>query len=131
MLKLSQTGYYALHAVIYTAEHREFLVKIKDISDELRISEALLRRIIAELEKAGILITSRGRNGGISLAKEPNKITVYDILEACWEELGIRDCTKWVQCDNQASCTTTEVLTWIQRGFNALLRMYTLDKFIK
>ena len=110
MIKLSQTGYYALHAVIYTAEHRESLVKIKDISDDLHISEALLRRVIAELEKASVLITSRGRNGGISLAKEPNKITVYEILEACGEELGIRDCTKGVQCDNQSSCTITEVL---------------------
>jgi Rrf2 family protein len=86
MIKLSQTGYYALHSVIYSAEQKKS-VTIKEISTQEQMSESLLRRIIAELEKAHIIKTMRGRNGGISLAKETNKITVYEILEAIGEEL--------------------------------------------
>ncbi len=130
MIKLSQTGYYALHAVLYIASQKE-LVKIKDISEKEWMSESLLRRIIAELEKAHIVQSTRGRNGGITLAREINKITVYDVLEASGEELWLRDCTKWLACDNKESCNTTDILSQIQRGFNSLLKMYTLDKFIK
>jgi DNA-binding IscR family transcriptional regulator len=32
MIKLSQNGYYALHAVIYIAKHNGVIVKIKDIA---------------------------------------------------------------------------------------------------
>lgn len=76
------------------AESSEKLVKIKDISEKEKISESLLRRIIADLEKAKIIKTIRGRSGGITLAKEANLISVYDVLSAAGEELGLRDCTK-------------------------------------
>lgn len=131
MIKLSQTGYYALHAVIYVAQHPNNLVKIKDIAESETISESLLRRIIADLEKMSILTTSRGRNGGISLWREMALITLYDILEASWEELEIRDCTKWLHCKTREECTIKELLANVQRGFNGLLKMYTLDKFIR
>ncbi len=131
MIRLSQTWYYALQAVIYIAWHQESLVKIRDISENEHISESLLRRIIAELEKANIITTTRGRNGGISLSRDISRVSVYDVLEASGEELWIRDCTKWIECVNKEGCSTTDVLSQIQRGFNSLLKMYTLDKFIK
>lgn len=131
MIRLSQTWYYALQAVIFIAWHQESLVKIRDISESEHMSESLLRRIIADLEKADILVTIRGRNGGISLSRDISKISVYDVLEASGEELGIRDCTKGIECVNKEGCTTTDVLSNIQRWFNSLLKMYTLDKFIK
>lgn len=130
MIRLSQIWFYSLQASIYVAKHTWELVKIRDIAADQKISESLLRRIVAELEKSWIVTTVRGRSGGIMLAKAPNMISIYDILESIWEELGIRDCTKWVYCESKTSCATTEILTSIQRGFNSLLKMNTLDKFI-
>lgn len=131
MIKLSQTWYYALHAVIYVAQHDSQLVRIKDISEKEGISESLLRRIVANLEKWKILKTIRWRNGGISLARNMEKISVYDVLEAVGEELGMRDCTKWLFCSNKSTCTTTDVLSHLQKGFNSLLKLNTLDKLLK
>jgi DNA-binding IscR family transcriptional regulator len=91
----------------------------------------MLRRIISDLEKSGILITVKWRYGGIKLWKTPNKISTYDILSSIWEELWITDCTKWVDCDKHSSCTTTSLFSSLQTGFNSLLKMYTLDKIIK
>ena len=130
MIKLSQTWFYALHAVIYVAKQKNTLVKIRDIAQKEDISESLLRRIIAELEKSWIIKTLRGRSWGITLGKDPSHISVYEILESVWEELGIRDCTKGLYCADKSKCTTTDVLTNIQRGFNSLLKMNTLDKFM-
>jgi len=81
MIKLSKTGDYALKAICYIADKKE-LVHIKDISLDQDISEALLRRIVADLEKAHIIETIKGRNGGVRLAKAPYQVSVYDILEA-------------------------------------------------
>lgn len=131
MIKLSNSWSYALKAVLYIANNSPEIIKIKNISLSQDISESLLRRIISELEKHGVLETIRWRDWGVKIAKELNKISVYDILYAVWEELGIRDCTKWLSCSNSETCITIDLLWWLQKWFNSLLRMYTLDKIIK
>jgi len=141
MIKLSKKWSYALKAVIYIAKNstplltREGLggglVNITAISEEEKISLSMLRRIISELEKSWILETIKWRNWGIKLWKKIYQISVFDILFAVWEELWITDCTKWLECENSNNCWT-EVLLWnLQKWFNTLLHIYTLDKIIK
>ncbi|RAL57652.1 hypothetical protein BLD25_01840 [Candidatus Gracilibacteria bacterium GN02-872] len=132
MLKLSKKGNYALKTIIYLANsgNNSFL-KIATISKDLNISESLLRRIISELEKSGIVKTTKGRNGGIQIGKNFSEISVFDVLLAVDEELGITDCTKGLFCENQQNCDTTTVYKNLQKGFNGILKLYTLDKIAK
>jgi len=130
MIKLSKNGDDALKAVCYIADRGD-LVQIRDIVSHEGMSETCLRRIVADLSTGGILKTTQGRNGGVELAKEPSSISVYDILDAVGEELGLTDCTKDIYCDKKDGCYTTDVMGNLQRGFNSLLRMNTLDKIIK
>ncbi len=131
MIKLSKKWSYALKAMLYIAEKNPKLIKILDISNDLNISESLLRRIISELEKSAILITLKGRNGGVKLGMELEDISVYDILNSVWEELGVSDCTKWLTCDNFDNCSTTTLFWNLQKSFNWILKLQTLDKIIK
>lgn len=130
MIKLSQTWDDALKALCYIAD-RDDLVQIKDIVASQGMSETCLRRIIADLNRAGILKTKQGKGWGVLLALPKEKVSVYDIFLAVGEEMGITDCTKWESCDRQANCYTTDVLGNLQRGFNSLLKLQTLDKIIK
>jgi len=109
MIKLSKKWSYALKAVIYIAEKYPKLVKIQDISSELNISESLLRRIIAELDKSAIVITTKGREWWVSLGLELKDISIYDILNSVGEELWVSDCTKWLVCENIDNCSTTNL----------------------
>lgn len=130
MIKLSKKWSYALKAVIYISK-KNILVHITDISDDEKISLSMLRRIISELEKSWILETIKWRNWWIKLWKKVHQISVFDILSSVWEELWITDCTKWLECENSSNCWT-EVLLWnLQKWFNTLLNIYTLDKIIK
>ncbi|MDD3646794.1 MAG: Rrf2 family transcriptional regulator [Candidatus Gracilibacteria bacterium] len=131
MIKLSKKGSYALKAVIYIAERYPKLIKILDISKDLEISESLLRRIISELEKSGVLITTKGRFGGVELGMDIENISFYDILNSVGEELNIRDCTKGIICDNVERCSITNIFGDLQKSFNGILKLYTLDKVIK
>lgn len=131
MLKLSKKWWYALKSVLYISENKQSLIKIIDLSKDLNISESLLRRIISDLEKFWIVITVKGRLWWVSLWKELNKISVYDILLSIWEELWITDCTKWVSCKNIEICSTTNLLWNLQKSFNGILKLYTLDKIKK
>ena len=130
MIKLSKKWSYALKAVIYIAKAQD-LVHLADISESEDISLSMLRRIIANLEKAWVLETIKWRNWWIKLWKKVHQISVYDILFAVWEELWLTDCTKWLECDKQNNCSTEVLMWWLQKGFNTLLHIYTLDKIIK
>ena len=132
MLKLSKKWNYALKTIIYLANsgNNSFL-KIATISKDLNISESLLRRIISELEKSGIVKTTKGRNWWIQIWKNFSEISVFDVLLAVDEELGITDCTTWLFCENQQNCDTTTVYKNLQKWFNWILKLYTLDKIAK
>lgn len=130
MIKLSQTWDDALKAICYIADRRN-MVQIKDIVAHEWMSETCLRRIIPDLHKAGILIAKQWRGGWVMLGMDASQISVYDVLLAVWEELWLTDCTKDIYCEKKDDCYTTDVLWNLQRGFNSLLKMQTLDKIIK
>ena len=131
MIKLSKKWSYALKAVIYIAKnYNNDLIKITYISEKENISLWMLRRIISDLEKSGILETIKWRNWGIKLLKKIHQISIFDILNSIWEELWITDCTKWLDCDNLNNCSTEKLLWNLQKGFNTLLHIYTLDKIL-
>ena len=131
MLKLSKKWWYALKAVIYIAENKSELIRIVDLSKDLNISESLLRRIISDLDKSWILMTVKGRMWGVKLGLELKDISVYDILNSVQEELWIADCTKWIMCENSDVCSTTTLFWNLQKSFNWILKIQTLDKIIK
>lgn len=130
MIKLSKKWWYAIKAIILIAKTND-LVKISDISNIENISESLLRRIIAEFDKWWIVETIKWRNWWIRIWKQLNKISLFDILNSVWEELWISDCTKWLECDNINSCSTTDLLWNLQKSFNWILKLQTLDKILK
>ncbi len=130
MLKLSKKWSYAIKAMIFIAKS-DSLVHVIDIVKSEMISESLLRRIISELEKWWLVKTTKWRKWGVELWKIASNISIYNILETTWEELWISNCTKWLSCDNQHDCSTTNLLGNLQKWMNALLKMYTLDKMIK
>ena len=131
MIKLSIKWDYAMKTIIYLLNNKWWLVKISDISLNENISESLLRRVVADLEKASIISTIKWRNWWIELSHNLSNISVYDVLLAVWEELWISNCTKGIVCNNQINCQTTDLYSMIQKWFNSILKIYTLDKIIK
>ena len=95
------------------------------------MSESCLRLIVADLNRAGIIQSKQGRNGGLILGKPATLISLYDVFLAVGEEMGITDCTKDIYCAKKSSCYTTDVLSNLQRGFHSLLKMQTIEKILK
>jgi len=97
-----QTVSYAIEALSYLARFSPgTYYKVKDIAMELEIPEHFLGKILSQLVKKKLLISSKGPTGGISLGKTPGEITLYDIIEALdalevLEDkciLGLRNCS--------------------------------------
>ena len=71
-MKISTKGRYALRIMIDLAIHNSNeYISLKDIANRQEISMKYLEKIIAMLNKAGYVKSSRGNLGGYKLTKEP------------------------------------------------------------
>ena len=81
---LSNTCKYGIRAVVYLAgnTNEEDKIGIRKISKELDIPAPFLSKILQQLVKQGLLLSSKGPHGGFSLSRKPNTIGLLDIVRA-------------------------------------------------
>ena len=68
--------------IIIAHSNDEKPLKSYNISDSLGVSDSYLKKIIRQLVVAGLITSEAGKKGGVSLKKNPDKITLLDIFEA-------------------------------------------------
>jgi len=82
-MKLSKKSRYGLRALIdLTINSRNGHVALKNIAERNDISPQYLEQVFASLRKADIVKSVKGPQGGYLLSREPEKITISEILEA-------------------------------------------------
>ena len=78
---VSRKTLYGLQAAILLAKrHDDGSVLITDLAREGHIPKKFLETILLELKKEGILSSKKGKGGGYVLAKDPQNISVGDII---------------------------------------------------
>jgi len=83
MLTISNKSRYGISALLALAEYYSSgLLQIKDIASRCNIPHQFLEQIFNRLGKAGIIKSTRGKNGGYELARPPGQITVLHIVNA-------------------------------------------------
>ncbi len=83
MLLFSKTCIYGIRAVLYVASlGKQEYVPIRSISEQLNISFHFLTKILQILTQQNLMISYRGPNGGVSLAKPAEQIKLIEIIEA-------------------------------------------------
>ncbi|MBI1822687.1 MAG: Rrf2 family transcriptional regulator [Nitrospirae bacterium] len=61
------------------------LINSAYIASSVNTNAVVVRRIVSELVKAGLVISHQGKGGGLELGKSPEKITLLDVYEAMGE----------------------------------------------
>lgn len=81
---LSNTCKYGLRAIVYIAGNNNEGEKIgiKKISHDLELPMPFLAKILQSLAKKKILLSSKGPNGGFSLARPANEIFLIEVVKA-------------------------------------------------
>jgi Rrf2 family protein len=102
-----QTVTYALEALCYLAHSAPgTFIKVKEISSKLDIPEHFLGKVLTQLVRKKLIVSSKGPTGGVSLVKDPSDFTVYDVMKALdvldpLEDsclLGLETCTQTLHC---------------------------------
>ncbi len=82
-MTITNQANYALRAMTFLAKTNDNKWVSSDIiAKEMAIPRMFLSRINMLLVKAGLIISRRGAGGGVKLAKEPDQISVYDVISA-------------------------------------------------
>jgi Rrf2 family protein len=82
-MKLTRASSYALHAVAFMAQQKsDKPVASHNIAQARGIPERFLLKVLKPLVSARVLTSIKGPNGGYKLARQPQDITMLEILEA-------------------------------------------------
>jgi len=100
-MQITRQADYAVRAVLYLAQKGDDKrASTSQIAQDQQIPPSFLAKIVSQLSVAGLLQTSRGARGGVSLARSPELISLLEVVEAIDGPILLNECV-----DDNGSCT--------------------------
>lgn len=100
-MQITRQADYAVRAVLHLARvEKGERSATSTIAREQNIPPSFLAKIISQLAIAGLLQTSRGARGGVTLARDPGDITLLEVVEAIDGPIQLNECVR-----NNGACT--------------------------
>ncbi len=131
-MKISTKGRYALRMLIDLAEHQnDGYTALKDIAERQDISKKYLEQIVPMLNRAELLLTNRGFQGGYRLSRPAEKYTVGEILRVTEGGLSPVGCLESGElCPRAFECDTLPVWRGLEKVINEYLDGITLQDIL-
>ena len=110
-MQITRQADYAVRAVLYLARTgNNERAATSTIAKEQKIPPSFLAKIISQLSIAGLLHTSRGAHGGVTLARAPGDITLLAVVEAIDGPIQLNECVANPGiCTFEANCPIRSV----------------------
>ena len=130
---ISTKGRYALRVMIDLTQHKDDgFVPLKSIAQRQKVSQKYLEMIVACLNKGGIVISQRGKEGGYQLSRSADKITVGEIItlmEGSMAPVACLDCEK-NDCDRAENCLTLPMWQNLDNMISEYLGQITIQDLV-
>jgi len=105
MLRISKLTDYATVLLAHLAEEGAGQRTAVELADSTGIGLPTVSKVLKELQRAGLVVSTRGARGGYALARAAEEISAADILGAVEGPLGLTECaTHPGQCGLEPSC---------------------------
>lgn len=132
-MKITTKGRYAIHILYDLATNgMEHPVSVKEMATRQDISVKYTEQIIAILNKAGYVVSSRGFQGGYRLTRPLQEYVIGDILRLTEGSLAPVECLAGEenQCPKQQKCAT--ILLWekIDKAIRDVVDHVTLQDLV-
>lgn len=132
-MQITRQADYAIRAVRYLSKQEpEKRTATSTVAREMKIPPSFLAKIISQLSIAGLLNTSRGARGGVSLAHLPSEISLLDVVEAIDGPIYLNDCVANPgKCEFIDECAMHPIWAEAQEVLVRRLKDTTFDKLKK
>jgi Rrf2 family protein len=129
-MQITRQADYAIRAVRYLAgQEPNQRSATSTVAKEMKIPPSFLAKIISQLSIAGLLHTSRGARGGVTLAREPADISMLDVVEAIDGPILLNECVgDPANCDFSEECMAHPIWKEVQETLVKRLRETKFDQ---
>ncbi|NCQ17928.1 MAG: transcriptional regulator [Ignavibacteria bacterium CG22_combo_CG10-13_8_21_14_all_37_15] len=120
-----------IQAVLYLASvDGRAVIPSEEIASELKIPKEFISKILQELTASGIVSSKKGKMGGFSLAKKPNKIHILDIVLAIDGSDVFSKCVLgFPNCSDETPCPMHNTWSQLIDETFKMLNEETIDQF--
>jgi len=110
MLRITRLTDYATVVLAALAQAPERVQTAPALADRTKIAAPTVSKLLKQLQRAGLVVSTRGLHGGYQLAKPPAQISAAAILDALEGPIALTDCaTGHGHCDIESSCSVSHV----------------------
>ena len=119
---------YALRMLIYLASRPGRICTVSEVADAYRLSRNHLLKVALRLRRMGFIDTTRGRAGGIRLAKNPAEINLGVLVRGTEEDFSLVECMQGAggSCEISPICRLKGIFGEALEAYLAVLDRYTL-----
>jgi Rrf2 family nitric oxide-sensitive transcriptional repressor len=128
-MQLTQFTDYSLRVLIYLARLPEpGMATVPEIAEHHGISRNHLVKVVHNLATHGFIMTTRGKGGGMQLARPAQTIGVGEVVRLTEPNMNLVECfdPKANQCRIVRGCFLKAILYEARRSFMSILDKYTL-----
>lgn len=131
-MQINRQTEYAIKTMLELAKNGEdVILSTRFISEQQDIPEDFLKKTIKLLVIADLVITQRGTNGGVKLAKPIKEISLADIIAAIEGPIALNIClSPDYNCPNKPNCSISRALEKAQVAMLKELENQTLADMI-
>jgi Rrf2 family protein len=132
-MKISSRGQYGLRALAVLAKrHGKGPTQVREIARAETLSAKYLEQLLGRLRAGGLVTSVRGARGGYQLAREPQAITVREVLVVLEGSLAPTGCVDTGGgCEGEGPCTPHAVWAGLHETVLAYLGSHTLADLIE
>lgn len=131
-MKLTQYTDLGLRMLMYLALRYENTCTIQEVSERFAVSKNHMVKISHQLTKSGLIESTRGRYGGIRLARSPESINVEEALYSTEDNFDLVECFGANNhCVITDVCKLSGTLNNAREAFFSVLRQVSLADLVK
>lgn len=123
---------YSLRVLIHLSLHDDKALTINEIAEFYQISRNHLVKVVHNLSQRGFVNTTRGKGGGIRLARPADEITVGEVVRQTEPNFHVVECFNPANapCAALPFCSLKSILSEAADSFLGVLDSYTIADLV-
>ena len=131
MLRISRMADYGTVIMVFLARAGG-LRNVSEIVTGTHLAKPTVSKLVKRLSNAELLISERGAKGGYQLGRQPQLVTIVDIIEAIEGKKGLTDCIdSHLTCSLVAHCHVSRHWAKINKALKSTLQQFNLSMLMQ
>ena len=131
-MQLTYFSDYSMRLVLYLAAHPDRTVSIQEVSRAYGVSSHHMVKVVKRLIDHGLIVSVRGRAGGLRLNRPPNEIRIGELVRLTEPHMNLVECFDQTtnSCPIDGACGLKGMLNQAREAFMRVLDERTVADFL-